>query len=90
MKGIFGRRIKLGLLSFIGYIMNQIWPIFLIGKDLYMAEISLERYNITRPTILRNASPSVLYEEALANETGSAITSTGALAKRQDAALTRG
>lgn len=50
-----------------------------------MAEFSLERYNITKPAILRNASPAVLYEEALTHETGSAITSTGALVVRSGA-----
>ena len=47
-----------------------------------MAEFSLERYKITKPAVLRNASPAVLYEEALTHETGSAITSTGALVVR--------
>ena len=45
-----------------------------------MAELNLDRYNITKPIILRNASPATLYEEALTHETGSVITSTGALA----------
>ena len=47
-----------------------------------MTGINLERYNITRPFVLRNASPAVLYEEALTYETGSTITSTGALIVR--------
>ena len=50
-----------------------------------MAEFSLERYKITKPAVLRNASPAVLYEEALTHETGSAITSTGALVVRSGA-----
>ena len=50
-----------------------------------MAEFSLERYNITQPAILRNASPAVLYEEALTHETGSAITNAGALVVRSGA-----
>ena len=47
-----------------------------------MTELSLERYNITKPKVLRNASPAVLYEGALTHETGSAITNTGALVVR--------
>lgn len=51
-------------------------------RSSFMTGINLERYNITRPFILRNASPAVLYEEALTYETGSTITSTGALIVR--------
>ena len=51
------------------------------GKGfLQMADFNLEHYHITQPLVLRNASPATLYEEALTNETGSGITSTGALA----------
>lgn len=50
-----------------------------------MSPISLEKYHITNPNILRNCSPAVLYEEALKRETGSAITNTGALAVRSGA-----
>lgn len=41
--------------------------------------INLEQQGITVKRILRNPSPAKLYEEALKNEKGSAITSTGAL-----------
>jgi phosphoenolpyruvate carboxykinase (ATP) len=41
--------------------------------------ISLEQQGITVKRILRNPSPAKLYEEALKNEKGSAITSAGAL-----------
>jgi phosphoenolpyruvate carboxykinase (ATP) len=41
--------------------------------------ISLEQQGITVKRILRNPSPAKLYEEALRNEKGSAITSAGAL-----------
>ena len=42
----------------------------------------LSKYRIDVPRIVRNASPAQLYEEALAFETNSAITSTGALTAR--------
>ncbi len=41
--------------------------------------ISLEPQGITVKRILRNPAPAKLYEEALRNEKGSAISSTGAL-----------
>ncbi|MCA9713208.1 MAG: phosphoenolpyruvate carboxykinase (ATP) [Myxococcales bacterium] len=40
---------------------------------------SLEQHGIAVETIVRNATPAALYEAALRNEHGSAITSTGAL-----------
>jgi len=40
---------------------------------------SLEEYNIHPQTIIRNASPSVLYEEALTYEADATISSDGAL-----------
>lgn len=40
---------------------------------------SLEQHGITVKRVLRNPSPAKLYEEALQNEKGSAITSEGAL-----------
>ena len=40
---------------------------------------SLEQYNIHPKTIIRNASPSVLYEEALTYEADATISSDGAL-----------
>lgn len=40
-------------------------------------DLSLE--GITAKKVLRNAPPAKLYEEALRNETGSAISNTGAL-----------
>ena len=40
---------------------------------------SLSKYDITVKTIYRNASPALLYELALKNEPGTAISSTGAL-----------
>ena len=40
---------------------------------------SLEQYNIHPQTIIRNASPSVLYEEALTYEADATISSDGAL-----------
>jgi phosphoenolpyruvate carboxykinase (ATP) len=39
----------------------------------------LNNIGITQPTIIRNASPAFLYEEALKFEKGSTISSTGAL-----------
>jgi phosphoenolpyruvate carboxykinase (ATP) len=45
-----------------------------------MAEaFSLAEYGITSSTILRNASPSVLYSEALTHDAGSVISDVGAL-----------
>ena len=45
-----------------------------------MAEpFSLEQHGITVKKLLRNAPPSVLYEEGLRREAGTAISSTGAL-----------
>ncbi|HYW92119.1 MAG TPA: phosphoenolpyruvate carboxykinase (ATP) [Gammaproteobacteria bacterium] len=44
-----------------------------------MAGIDLERYGIRAPHVLHNAAPARLYEEALAHEPGTAISSTGAL-----------
>lgn len=41
--------------------------------------ISLEKYGIVQPTVMRNPAPAKLYEEALRSEAGSAISSTGAL-----------
>jgi len=40
---------------------------------------SLANHHIAVPSILRNATPAVLYEQALLREKGTAITSTGAL-----------
>ncbi|MFV8835577.1 phosphoenolpyruvate carboxykinase (ATP) [Aquisalimonas sp.] len=40
---------------------------------------SLEQHGISVETVLRNAAPARLYEEALAHEPGSAISATGAL-----------
>jgi len=40
---------------------------------------SLDKHGITVANVIRNPSPSVLYERALRNEKGTAITSTGAL-----------
>jgi phosphoenolpyruvate carboxykinase (ATP) len=50
-------------------------------KKLTMSEtsFSLEEYNIHPRTIIRNASPSVLYEEALTYEADATISSAGAL-----------
>ncbi len=39
----------------------------------------LERYEIQVPQVLHNVAPAALYEQALRNEPGSAITSAGAL-----------
>ena len=41
---------------------------------------SLEEYEIQVETVHRNLTPARLYEEALRNESGSQLTSTGALA----------
>ncbi|MCB0325087.1 MAG: phosphoenolpyruvate carboxykinase (ATP), partial [Bdellovibrionales bacterium] len=41
---------------------------------------SLEKQHINVPTVFRNLAPAKLYEEALRNELGSAITAPGALA----------
>ena len=43
------------------------------------AHFSLEQYDITVERVLRNASPAVLYEQALRFEQGSAISDEGAL-----------
>src|SRR5690606_19621767 len=49
-------------------------------KELDMAQgFDLEGHGITVKHIIRNAAPSVLYEAALQNEEGSAISATGAL-----------
>ncbi len=40
---------------------------------------SLEKHGVTTNSIIRNASPAVLYERALRYEKGTAITDTGAL-----------
>jgi phosphoenolpyruvate carboxykinase (ATP) len=42
-------------------------------------EFSLAKYDITVKQVIRNAPPAELYEMALGNEPGSAISSTGAL-----------
>jgi phosphoenolpyruvate carboxykinase (ATP) len=42
-------------------------------------EFSLAKYDITVKNVIRNAPPAELYEMALGNEAGSAISSTGAL-----------
>ncbi|RLA37079.1 MAG: phosphoenolpyruvate carboxykinase (ATP), partial [Gammaproteobacteria bacterium] len=44
-----------------------------------MQSFSLESYGITVDRVLRNTSPALLYEEALRNEPGTAVSSTGAL-----------
>jgi phosphoenolpyruvate carboxykinase (ATP) len=44
-----------------------------------MQSFSLEKHGVTVSRVLRNASPAKLYEEALRNEPGSAVSSTGAL-----------
>jgi len=44
-----------------------------------MQSFSLETHGITVGRVLRNASPALLYEEALRNEPGTAVSSTGAL-----------
>ena len=44
-----------------------------------MAGFNLENHGIHVPTVLRNPSPSRLYEEALNFEDGTAIASSGAL-----------
>ncbi|NCF10937.1 MAG: phosphoenolpyruvate carboxykinase (ATP), partial [Gammaproteobacteria bacterium] len=44
-----------------------------------MQSFSLESHGITVGRVLRNASPALLYEEALRNEPGTAVSSTGAL-----------
>ncbi|MCA9581743.1 MAG: phosphoenolpyruvate carboxykinase (ATP) [Myxococcales bacterium] len=43
------------------------------------ADFRLDQHGITVSTIIRNAAPAALYEAALQNEEGSAISSTGAL-----------
>lgn len=54
-------------------------PLDIVREDLRM-EKNLQRvYNINVKRLFRNASPGVLYEEALRHEEGTAITSTGAL-----------
>jgi phosphoenolpyruvate carboxykinase (ATP) len=44
-----------------------------------MQSFSLESHGITVGRVLRNTSPALLYEEALRNEPGTAVSSTGAL-----------
>jgi phosphoenolpyruvate carboxykinase (ATP) len=44
-----------------------------------MQSFSLETHGITVGRVLRNASPALLYEEALRNEPGTAVSSTGAM-----------
>ena len=44
-----------------------------------MTSFDLSRHHIQAPTVLRNAAPAKLYEEALQYESGSAISDTGAL-----------
>lgn len=44
-----------------------------------MTEFNLQQYGITSPAILRNVKPAPLYQEALCQEPGTAISSTGAL-----------
>lgn len=44
-----------------------------------MVELDLRQYGIQAPAILRNAAPARLYEEALRNEPGTAVSATGAL-----------
>jgi phosphoenolpyruvate carboxykinase (ATP) len=44
-----------------------------------MRTLSLEKQGITHPSILRNPSPALLYEQALKWEKGTAIVSSGAL-----------
>ncbi len=50
-----------------------------------MPGLNLEKYRILNENVLRNCSLAKLYEEALTNEKGSAITSVGALAVRSGA-----
>jgi phosphoenolpyruvate carboxykinase (ATP) len=45
-------------------------------------EFTLEQHNIEVTNILRNASPPILYEEALAYEPEAAISDVGALMVR--------
>ena len=49
------------------------------GKMKESAPNLLTPYGIHCQTILRNASPAILYEEALLYETDSAVSDTGAL-----------
>ena len=49
------------------------------GKKKESAPNMLTPYGIHCQTILRNASPAILYEEALLYETDSAVSNTGAL-----------
>ena len=55
------------------------------------AQNLLTTYRIHCQTIIRNASPAILYEEALLYETDSAVSDTGALTfllqKKQEEAL---
>lgn len=44
-----------------------------------MTDFNLQQYGITSPAILRNAKPAPLYQEALCQEPGTAISSAGAL-----------
>ena len=61
-------------------------PFFTPSKGIFAVDtINLEKYHITNKNVLRNASPAQLYEEALTYESGSAITSVGALAVRSGA-----
>ncbi|KAB7627661.1 phosphoenolpyruvate carboxykinase (ATP) [Alkalilimnicola sp. S0819] len=44
-----------------------------------MSSFDLQQHGIVKPRVLRNAAPAELYEQALRNEPGSAISSSGAL-----------
>jgi len=48
-------------------------------RDADVDHLNIEPYGLHNTLVFRNASPAVLYEQALALETGSALTSTGAL-----------
>jgi phosphoenolpyruvate carboxykinase (ATP) len=47
--------------------------------DIDIDHVDIDAYGLHTKRLYRNASVPLLYEQALARETGSALTSTGAL-----------
>lgn len=54
-------------------------------QDADVDHVDVEEYGISTGTVFRNPPVAVLYEQALKNEAGSSITSTGALVVRSGA-----
>lgn len=63
-------------------ITSKLFPHFALLINLFLSDIdhlNVEPYGLHTKLLYRNAAASILYEQALARETGSALTSTGAL-----------